>query len=145
MPDSKISDTPRTVAMFRDALQKAEAASKGTAKEVMVALLSTLYEQVKLMEREAEQACKDAKRWRKHEEIVQMSGIRGALRIRLTMTPEASNTNRVWEIEAIFDTRALGQTSVLGTRAIGLSVEQKAKELFAAIHTEQVAEALRDA
>ena len=120
------TDTPRTVAMFQDALRKAEAASKGTAKEVMVALLSTLYEQVKSMER-------DAERWRKHEEMVCMSGMPGALRIRLTMEPKANPTGKAWETEYIFDTYALGQNSVLGIKAIGLSTEQKAKELFAAI------------
>lgn len=76
---------------------------------------------------------KDAERWREHMEVWGAARIPGALYVRMTMQPEASGASQVWHTEYVFDAHALGQRTPLGLKAIGLSVEQKAKELFAAI------------
>lgn len=80
----------------------------------------------------AESAEVDAAKWREHMDVRAAARRPGSLYVRMTMQPEASGTDKAWHTECVLDTRTFGQ-STLGIRAVGLCVEGKAKELFAAI------------
>ena len=81
---------------------------------------------------ERDAALKDAALWRKHSDVVKATYVPGALHVRVTMSAEASRTEKCWQVEYVISTDEM-ESGVLKNHIIGMKTEQKVAELFAAI------------
>lgn len=81
---------------------------------------------------ERDAALKDAALWRKHSDVVKATYVPGAIHVRVTMSAEASRTEKCWQVEYVISTDEM-ESGVLKNHIIGMKTEQKVAELFAAI------------
>ena len=117
------SETPRT-----DALT-ARMASELDKPILSADHMAEMCDHARQLERELAQEKKDAKKWRKHQEVMAQGRLPHALYMRFT----AVRNGEVWNNEAVLDVQKLGERTHLGIEAVGLAAKHKVTELFAAI------------